>query len=241
MLLISEYKLNPEKIKEYNELGYRVTYGYEHPKARKNEGVAILLDTMYKSTIDLIEYLLYTKHKLILKYKDVNYRLQSLDEWKLSYKENGRTFYKKHELLIEYEFKRQDYLDSLAKKKNEIKAKEMVDKYNIDKLPSDLDLYVDTFSRLYNINVDMSSDIDKIICYNQIKNYIDLDISYQSDDVSCAYTLEGQQLMYSNCIDIEEQDIFPVSAFKNVEYQEHIDIDTYGDETYLEDTIYKES
>ena len=241
MLLISEYKLDTETINNYKLKGFRVAYGYENPKINKGEAVGFLLDSMYKSTIDLIEYLLYTKHKIILKYKNNQYKLQSLDEWKLSYREGHRTFYKKHPILIEYEAKRLDYLEQLERTKNKIKQEELLEKYNFQNKPKDLDAFVDTFSRLYNLNVDLNDDVSKIICYNQIQGYMELGLTYMYDDLVTAHTLEGQTFMYSNCIDIYEQDIFKPEAFKQVPYEEPISITTYGNEIYLEDTIYKRS
>lgn len=240
MKLISEYTLDKETIAHYVSKGFEVYYGYEDYKIRKGEAVGFLLDTMYKSTIEQIEYLLYTKHNLTLKYKDKSYKLNSLDEWKYSYREQGQVRYKKHDLLIEYECKRKDYLDKLELIKNREKQEEFLEQYNVEEIPMDLDAFVDTFSRLYKLDVDMSSEKDKIICYNQIKTYMDLDLTYLEDCISNAHTLEGQEFMYSNCVTPDET-IFSGFKFKEVSNVDVVDIETYGDEVYLEDTIYKES
>ena len=63
MKVISEYKLTQEQIKQYRDKGYEVYYGYENPSIRPGESVGILLDTMYTSTINLIENLLHRKTK----------------------------------------------------------------------------------------------------------------------------------------------------------------------------------
>lgn len=238
MLLIAEYKLTDEQINNYKNRGFRVYYGYEKPKAYKGEAVGILLDTMYKSTIDTIEYLLYTKHNLVLKYKDVDYKLQSLDEWHRTYTENKRTMHIKHPLLIEYEGKRQDYLDELAKQKEQKKLEDLMEYYDIVNEPEDLDSFVSIFSRLYNLDVDMSNKIEKIISYKQLKTYLDLGLPYRDEDVS-SESLEAQQFMYSNCIDKSETP-FSNLGFIEVEDVEPIEIETFGNEIYLEDTIYKE-
>lgn len=238
MLLISEYKLDNSTIANYKAKGYRVAYGYEQPVIHKGEAVGFLLDTMYKSTIDLIEYLLFTRHKLILKYQDKNYRLETLDEWHRTYTENKRVMHFKHPLYIEYESKRQDYLDRLTKLKNKKRQEDLLNQYDFTDIPKDLDMFVSTFSRLYNLMVDMNSETDKIICYNQIKTYMDLGLPYMSDDVKDAHSLEGQAFMYSNCINADESP-FSLDMFQDVDYQDNISVESYGDETYLEDTIYK--
>lgn len=239
MLLISEYKLDNATIQDYKSKGYRVAYGYEKPVIRKDEAVGFLLDTMYKSTIDLIEYLLFTRHKLIIKYQDKNYRLETLDEWHRTYTENKKTMHFKHPLYIEYESKREAYFDNLAKVKNKERQDYLLENYNFDEVPKDLDAFVSTFSRLYNTPVDMNSETEKIICYNQFRTYIDLGLPYMSDDVSDAQTIEGQAFMYSNCLDADETP-FSKDMFQEVKsLEDEIEIISYGDETYLEDTIYK--
>lgn len=240
MLIISEYKLDQNTINNYLSKGFRVAYGYEkNVYPHKGETVGYLLDTMYKSSIERIEYYLYTKHSVVLKYKNKNYRVDTLDEWKHSYREQGKVKYKKHELLIEYECKRRDYLDELDKLKNKQKIEDFLEQYNTRDIPQDLDLFLDTFSRLYRIDVDMTSETDKIKCYNQINTYMDLGLTYLEDNISNAYTLEGQEFMYSNCIASDET-IFSSFQFKQAEDIELIDIETYGNEIYLEDVVYKE-
>lgn len=238
MLIVSEYKLTDKELNNYMMKGHRVAYGYEKPKARRGEAVGFLLDTMYKSTIDMIEYLLYTKHKVTLKYDGINYHLSTLDEWHRTYTENKRTMHYKHPLYIEYEAKRQAYFENLERIKNKKRQEDLLEQYDFEKVPEDLDAFVDTFSRLYNIQVDMSSETDKLIWYNQIRTYIELDIPYRSYDIDDATSIEGQQFIYNNCIDIEESP-FKKEMFQDVEYQENISVETFGDEVYLEDTIYK--
>lgn len=238
MKLISEYKLDKATIKMYRDKGFEIYYGYENPIIRKGEAVGILLDSMYKSTIELIEYLLFTKHKITVKYKDTSYKLQSLDEWHRTYTENKRTMHFKHKLLIEYEGKRQEYLDKLASNKNKEYQQYMLEQYDMLNKPKDLDAFVDTFSRLYNLNVDMSNDIEKIICYNQLKTYIDLGLPYR--DYSSAESLEAQEFIYSNCIDVSETP-FSEAMFQPSKEEPIIIIESYGNEVFMEDIIYKES
>lgn len=239
MIIISEYRLTDSQIKEYKDKGFRVAYGYENPKINKGEAVGFLLDTMYKSSIDMIEYLLFTKHKLLVKYQGEQYKLQSLDEWKHSYRENKRTISIKHTLLLEYEAKKQEYLDNLQREKNRIKQEELLSKYKYNDRPEDLDIFVSIFSRLYNYDVDLSNDIEKLICYNQLKTYIELDIPYLID--STPDSIEAQQLMRSGCIDINEQDILPSELFLDIPYDIPVEVESFGNQTYLEDTIYKGS
>ena len=85
MKVISEYKLSQDQIKKYRNKGYEVYYGYENPKIKRGESVGILLDTMYTTTIELIDSLLHrkTKSKITIKYKDKTYVISSPDEWQM--------------------------------------------------------------------------------------------------------------------------------------------------------------
>ena len=66
MIVISEYSIAPSAIENYHNKGYRFAYAKDNPVIRPKESVGVLLNTMYKSTIELIEKLLYYKHKVTL-------------------------------------------------------------------------------------------------------------------------------------------------------------------------------
>ena len=80
MIIISEYKIPDEQKQRYKKQNIRFAYGYEEYHIGSKEAVGFLLKDLYKSTIDLIERLLYFKHNVTLKLDDKVYKLNTLDE-----------------------------------------------------------------------------------------------------------------------------------------------------------------
>ena len=87
MIVISEPKLTKEQIDKYHEKGYRVCQTYDDPVINRGESVGFILDKIYKSTIEKIEYLLFTHHNVSIKYGEDKYLLNSLDDWKQTYQD----------------------------------------------------------------------------------------------------------------------------------------------------------
>lgn len=211
MKVISEYKLSQDQIKEYRDKGYEVYYGYENPQIKYGESVGILLDTMYASTIDLIATLLHrkVKSKITLKYNDKTYNISTPEEWDYRYYEDHKWYRNQHPVLQEYYNKRNDYFEQ----KKLIKAKENVNyilEYFNQEIPEDLDILLHTFTPLYDIQVDYESLESKLLAYASIKYYLDNDIEYSRD-------ILGREP--------DEESMFDCVSF--------------GDETYLEDMVYK--
>ena len=215
MKVISEYKLDKETIKQYRDKGYEVYYGYEKPHINKGESVGFLLDTMYPSTIDMIIGLLYRKikSKITVKYKDQTYTLQVPDDWEYKYKDSKTEKYIKvqHPLLIEYLDKRREYFEK-ENKKTALAHTNYVLEYFNQEIPEDLDSILETFARLYEVDVDYNSLESKLLAYASIKYYLDNDIEYSREIIGTDPDDEAQ----FNCI-------------------------AFGDETYLEDMIYQNS
>lgn len=228
MIVISEKKLTQDEIKTYLNRGYRFAYGYEDFTVHKNESVGIILDTMYKSTIDLIERLLYKKHQLTLKYGNETYILNTLDDWKCteqSKKDILKQVTYKHILYQTYLDKRNEYIEN----QKELKLKEqyqiIYENFDIE-LPDDeeLDNFIRTFGYLYQLDVDYSNRMSKLQTYYQLKWYLEHDIPYVNEPLS---------------IDIDDEQMFDRSMFKIPSYEEPIEVISFGDQTYLEDFIYK--
>lgn len=211
MKVISEYKLTQDQIKNYREKGYEVYYGYENPTIKPGESIGILLDTMYKSTIELIDNLLHrkTKSKITLKYNDKTYVISAPEDWEYKYYEDHKWHRYTHPILEEYYLKRQDYFEN----KKISKAKDETNyllSFLDNKIPEDLDLLLTNFARLYDIDVNYDSLDSKLAAYMSIKYYLDNGIEYSKD-------ILGQSP--------DEEPMFEGISF--------------GDETYLEDVLYK--
>ena len=87
----------------------------------------------------------------------------------------------------------------------------VLDYFN-QKIPEDLDIILSNFAKLYDIDVDYDSLESKLLAYASIKYYLDNNIEYSRD-------ILGHMP--------DEDPIFECISF--------------GDETYLEDMIYKNS
>lgn len=228
MLIISEYKLSKELIEAYHSKGYRIAYGYQEPRIFKGESVGILLDNLYRSTIELIEQLLYSKHKVTLKYEGKTYLLESLDEWRRTYQSD------KDQLKTEsvYHPIYQDYLD----KKKEYRDKAKIHRINTQfealkhafrtEFPSDeeLDTIIKTFSPLYQLDIDYNDRLSKLTGYYQIKWYLDHGIEYVNPAPVIDYKDSGLPFHFNTGIksSTEEPEII-----------------SFGDETYFEDFVNK--
>ena len=211
MKVISEYKLNQDQIKEYRNKGYEVYYGYENPVIKPGESVGFLLDTMYSSTIDLINSLLHRKikSKISIKYQNKTYHISIPEDWEYKYMENNKHIKVQHPILQEYYLKRSEYFEkvNLTKAKNHMNY--ILDYFN-QEIPEDLDTLLHTFAPLYDIQVDYDSLESKLLAYASIKYYLDNDIEYSRDILGRE---PGEESMF-DCV-------------------------SFGDETYLEDVIYK--
>ena len=201
MKILTEYKSKEEP----NTFKALSTFGITIKDFKPGEAVGIYLKTLYPSTIDLIESLLYFKHPLTLKYENVQYKLHSLEDWKQTYQDPDdqiKTKTDRHPILKAYLDNRKEY--------NEQKlAKSLTNQYQIIfdnfKLPSEqeIDSFLQDLAPLYEVDVDYSDNLSKYRAYIQIKYYLEHNFEYSRPD-NAAF-------------------IMPI-----------------GNETYLEDLIYKE-
>ena len=205
---------------------YTKQINYTIKDFKPGEAVGIYLTTFDSRTKELIEELLaeytikrviekdgkrkqierhYTPHNITLKYKDDQYKLSALDDWKESYEdpENPkRVKYIKHPMLAVFE-------SEIQKRKEQYENKKLKDQYNIIfenyKLPdeNEIDSFLQDMAPLYEVDVDYSDNLSRYRAYIQIKYYLEHDFEY-SRPANAAF-------------------IMPI-----------------GNETYLEDLIYKE-
>ena len=213
MKVISEYKLTQEQIKEYRNKGYEVYYGYEKPNIKSGESVGFLVSTLFNTTMDTINTLLHRKikSKITIKYGDKIYNISTPDEWqKKWYEAKDHKWYKyTHPILEEYYSKRTEYFEQQKLDKEKIKMKTVLEYFN-QEIPEDLDIILNNFAKLYDIDVDYESLRSKLLAYASIKYYLDNDIEYSRDILGHSP---------------DEEPIFECISF--------------GDETYLEDMLYK--
>lgn len=201
MQILTEYKSKEEP----KTLQAELVYGKTIRNFRPGEAVGIYLKEIYPSTVDLIESLLYFKHPLTLKYNDEQYKLNTLDDWKVTYqdpKDQIKTKTDRHPVLQAYLDNRKEYTESK-------KAESLRDQYEIIfdnfKLPEDheIDAFLQDMAPLYEVDVDYTDSLSRYRAYVQIKYYLEHDFEY-SKPANAAF-------------------IMPI-----------------GNETYLEDLIYKE-
>lgn len=201
MKILTEYK---DK-KEPKTLQAQLIYGLTIKDFRPGEAVGIYLREIYPSTVDLIESLLYFKHPLTLKYEDTQYKLNTLEDWKVTYqdpKDQIKTKTDRHPLLQMYLNNRKEYNENKQAKRRKEQYNIIFENY---KLPdeNEIDSFLQDLAPLYEVDVDYSDNLSKYRAYIQIKYYLEHDFEY-SRPANAAF-------------------IMPI-----------------GNETYLEDLIYKE-
>ena len=226
MIIISEYKISNEQKQRYEKQNIRFAYGYEDYTIKSKEAVGFLLKDLYKSTIDLIEKLLYFKHNVTLKLDDKVYKLNTLDDWKYtiqSPKDALKTRTQTHPVYQAYLDKRREFLNKQRAMQITIKNQYILDTYkdhNID------EAFLNAFKFRYQIDYDPESMPDKLNAYNQLKFYIDNNIEYESP----APVIPYDETPFATMVD--------TSYLSQVEEP---DIESYGNETFLEDVVYKTS
>lgn len=225
MIIISEYKITQEQIESYEKRNIRFAYGYESPYIGNKESVGFLLKDLYKSTIDLIERLLYFKHNVTIKLDDKVYILNTLDDWKYtaqSSKDALHTTTKTHPVYQAYLDKRREFLQN-AKARTQREHNEHI----LKELGTDYDeAFLDTFRFRYQIEYDPESTVEKAQAYTQIKFYIDNNIEYSTP----APVIDYEDTPFRTMVD--------TSYLTTVEEP---DVESYGNENFLEDVVYKTS
>jgi hypothetical protein len=154
------------------------TYGITIKNFRPGEAVGIYLRELYPATMDLINDLLYFKHPLTLKYGDVQYKLYSLDDWKMTYqdpKDQIKTRTDKHPILQAFLDKKKEYvLNEQAKEKQQRYNLLYLDYPELEHLTDEaLDIFLNTNARAYEIYPSTDDKYDKLLAYIQVKYYME--------------------------------------------------------------------
>ena len=229
MIVISERPLTDDEIKSFRAKGYRIAYGYENPVIKYNESVGIILDVMYKSTMDLIDSLLYRHHRVTIKYEGSSYTLESIDEWKKSYqsdKDSLKMTFECHPIYRQYLDKRNEYFERRKTQGIRQQYEIIYDYIDRDEIPNDdeLDNFLRTFGYLYQVDVDYTDRLSKLYAYMQLKWYLENDIPYVNEPLSIA---------------IEDEPMFNKNMFVKIPWEEPIEVISIGKEALFEDLIYK--
>lgn len=229
MIIISEKLLDNKAIDEYEQKGIRYFKDtkYATPYIKKGEAVGFILDYMAKRNIDLIGYLLYCKHNVTIKYEDEVYKLNSIDDWRKSYQSETdclKQTKEVHPILTEYYRKVEEYKQLKNQEKAEEKYSIITDAFD-GKLPNEneVDSFLRAYAYLYQVDVDYTDYMDKLLKYKQINWYLDNDIPYANEPSGISL---DDELMF-------DEDMF------NISYEESIEEVSFGDETYFEDYCYK--
>ena len=227
IVLYEKYISKEDEIK-YRNAGYRVAKILDQPVIHKGESVGVLLDTLYKASIELIGDLLYSKHSVTIKYRNCTYNLHNIDEWHRTYqseKDQLRLVSEYHPIYKEYLDKRAEYFQK--QKEQSIKVRYECFVEGIKELPSDeeLERFLNAFAYLYQIDVDYTDKLNMLQAYFTIQYYLENDIPYANEP---------------HCIDYHEEPMFNGIQFDDSQAEE-FDVEYYGDQDYLEDVIYKET
>lgn len=242
--IISEHRYSTEELKPI--LGKAVVNYLQLPqfyqsKAReierinkrliqKAKAIIFRLETFYTGTRDAIEYALYLKKDIKVITPNQSYRLNTLEDWKTSYINSNTRRYivEKHPVLELFEEKRNEYFAQV----NAVKAQEKYSEATADitETKEEIERFVHTFAPLYKVDVNYSSFADICIAYKSLKYYY---------DNSIAYDLNFNEIYSVGNTSPEDTPFFNSLQFKTVPEYDYFEEESYGDETLLEDTIYK--
>lgn len=217
MLVVSERKLDRQKIEEYRKKNYRIVYANwrqnEEPVVKLGEPVGFIMDTFKPQTVKFMEKLVYRKTRSIITAK-INEEVIRVDKenWKSThYDDKTRKWYSvKNPVLEIYDEQqkiRKANRDDWKKRKQ---TEELEEKFG--EIPEDLDRFISTFAPLYTVDYEPEDTLSKLRAYQQCKYYLDNGFEYTRDPFGILPT---------------EEKMFECVSF--------------GNETYLEDVSYKKT
>lgn len=243
--VISEYKYSINELKKLKEqkaiVNYTLlpqfyqSYATEIAKInytliRRMNGVVFRLSKYYSGTKDAIEYALYLKKPIkIITSDGAVYKLQTKEEWKQTYRENGKYKSLKHIVLMEFEQHRSEYYEKV----NLIKAKETYERavYGIKETKEEIERFVRALAPQYKVEVDYNNWVELYNAYRSIKFYYDNNIPYE---------LYKNEVFIRGAIDPDDTEFFNSSMFDmSNNFYAVFEEELYGDQTLLEDMIYK--
>lgn len=226
---VVNYTLLPQFYQSYALEIARINYTL----IKKSTGIIFRLQDYYAGTKDAIEYALYLKKPVkIITPEGNTFKLDTKEEWKYSYKDtNNRNITTKHQVLLAFEEKRSSYYEAI----NLSKAKEryQFNTENITESQEEIERFVRALAPQYKIEVNYADWVELCQAYKSIKFYYDNNIPYE---------LNRNEIYSSGAIEPEDTDYFTLDMFDTsntvaIPYEE----ESFGDETLLEDTIYKGS
>lgn len=243
--IISEYKYSKEELntlaKQKAIVNYTLlpqfyqSYATEIAKInytliRRMNGIVFRLSDYYSGTKDAIEYALYLKKPIkIITPDGAVYKLQTKEEWKQTYHENRRYKSVKHTVLMEFEQHRSEYYDKV----NAIKAKENYERAvdGIEETKEEIERFVRALAPQYKVEVDYSNWVELCNAYRSIKFYYDNNTPYE---------LDKNEVFIRGAIDPDDTEFFNSSMFDmSNNFYAAFEEELYGDQTLLEDMIYK--
>lgn len=223
---VVNYTLLPQFYQSYADEINRINYYL----IRKLPGVIFRIEEYYSGTKAAIEYALYLKKPVkIITPDGTVYKLQTKEEWKQTYHEDGKYKYSKHVVLMEFEQHRSEYYEKV----NLIKAKETYERAvdGIEETKEEIERFVRAFAPQYKIQVDYSNWAELCTAYKSLKFYYDNNIPYD---------LDRSEIYTRGAIEPDETPYFTASMFDmSVQDYDHYEEESYGDLNYLEDMIYK--
>ena len=195
---------------------------------RRGEAVGIYLHRLMSKTMDLIGLLLYYKHPITLKYEGKQYKLNLKEEWTVTIqdpKDQLKTKTIRHPILQEYYERKREFISLVNQKRDTENKLQILENYN-EVSDEEIERIVRPLAKLYDVDVDYEDKFSKTTAYYQIKFYLEHDFPYSNPAPVIAVTDEKMfnPEMFNFDADVYEQDV---------------EVESFGDSDYLEDTVYK--
>lgn len=245
MIIISETPLPKDVFNTYKSKGYKIARIYDHnltSRIDKGEAIGFYLTNLAPRIIQFIERILWMndhttrpRHNISIRYEDHTSILSSLSDWKgYDFKER-REYY--HPVLV-------IYTELQKTRRIELKSKQEGYVQHILYQPSNLSelettSFVRAFATLYGLHPDYSDYVNVLICYQEIKTYLDLNIPYLDD--TSIHSVEAMQLMQSNCLDKDETPFYEFEFQEPTSVDIQIEVHSVGNATLLDDICYNTS
>ena len=208
MLMIKETQFTQSELEKYFSRGYRcaVSDGKNFPKVYAKEPVSFILDSkrLYSINIRNIEYLIYTNHPVNIKLGDKTWTKITKEEWRHSFKDSKSRRYitHKHEVLLAFEAKRDEYFEFINLKKAKDYYDYIVDNLYPEGLPTDeeIRIFIDTWSKAYDIQVDFDDTKDVLVKYKALKFYVDNGLDVSNPDAEPDIIYVGKEKLFEDLI-----------------------------------------
>ena len=182
-ILFKDTEFTQEEIEKYTQKGVRLGYTYSKtkPKPFKNDSIGFIINKLYLNIAKDISYYLHTKHKVIVRYKDKDYRFYTPDDWSRTFqdpKDQLKTITISCELKQLFDEAYKEYKEAQIKKQKYWEYRRIADTFTDMPEISEIDRVLNAYSYLYDITYDPESLTEKLNAYTQIKYYLDNDIPY---------------------------------------------------------------